>query len=381
MPNYGKANYDKNQSQFQQHTFYQLKSKPTPVVSLVMRLAPPLGAAQERGIWARFIKTHFGVKAKVTKKDGTTAEIPQTYLCVEKTDRNKNVIQECPECTEVTLRKDKLNREEARLKSEGKSDQDIAIALKYQKQWLKEHNLDMKWNIIAKDASGKWGYLKISNKCKKKLDEKIKELVTKGIDPLDPEKGLWLVFKRTDVDSWQDPGDLVEVHTEEDAEGNIKRKYDTFTTSDDEQLDKIDPLATLGRTITVEQIRMLVENPSDEVVKAIFNTSQTRKEESPAPAPTQAPATETVKTTAPAPTAPTQAPAKAEAPAPAVVDDEEAQLEAKLAEARAKKAARAAEAATIAAAAKTSSPAPSATMQQQLDMDMESFISTFETPK
>jgi hypothetical protein len=369
MANYAKPNYSKS-SAFEKTVFYQLKSKPSPVTSLTLRLGPTPAkhtALVEKGIWAMFIKTHFGVKMKVTKNDGGSVDIPQTYLCVEKTDRNKNVLVECPECNEVSLRKTKMEREKKRLEGENKTKEEVAVALKYQNQWLKEHNLDMKWHILAKDLSGKWGFLKISNKCKKKLDEKIKELVAKDIDPLSPERGVWLVFKRTDVDSWQDPGDLVDVHTEEDAEGNIKRKYDAFTDSDDTQLDKLPGLNEIGRKITPAQIRLLVESNGDEdVVKSIFNAGKKSEEsaeptmsvaEKPVPNPTAAFGLET---TAPA------------------VDDEEARLEAALAAARARKAAAATAQTTVAPVATGMAQVPSPKMQTALAQDMDSFMATFQ---
>jgi hypothetical protein len=283
--NYGKPNYDKKTSAFPTLTFYQLKSKskstPTPILNLIMRLAPPIKSNAERGVWCAYLKTHFGYTLNITKKDGTTANIPQPFICLEKTDRNKNITQHCDECDEVTLQKEKLDSLVKRLEGEKKTEEEIAVATKYQKQWVRDHNIDGRWHIFAKDTSGKWGILKISNRCKKLLDEKIKELVAKGIDPLSPQRGVWFKFVRNNPDSFNQLADVPEVLMEEGADGAYRMKFDTFTASDDAQLEEMPDLFEIGRRLTSDQVKSLVASGGNQdVVKAVFQSGQKKEETS-----------------------------------------------------------------------------------------------------
>lgn len=383
---YGKANYESGGS-FEKQVFYQLGHKEQKDRVQVLRLAPPIKALAEKGVWAKYIKTHWGYSIRFIAKSGEVKRIPKTFLCIERADRDGTIIQECPECKLTRALRKEVEEQDRNFKNEGKTPEEIDSLLRSKKGYLKDHNLDRKWHVFAKNLDGKWGFLKISHTCKQFLDAQIKKLLERGVDPLSPEKGVYFRFERTGGPAWSSIKDIVEVHRDADD----KIKFDQLTDADWGQLDKLPELHTLGQPLTYDQIQQLVQSGGDEeTVRLVMNLPQRSQEpdtvtgepvEEPAAdvdsgmdqkasaGPTAVP--ETSKAPEPPP-APTPVPEPAQA-APSAEDQEIAKLQALLAEKLAKKTAP-----PVAKAAPTPAKTVTPDLKATLDLPMDEFLRQFE---
>lgn len=365
-------------------TYYRLGHKTPQDRTLVMRLGPPIGAAAQNGVWRRFIKMHFGYSIPVTTKTGERRNIPQTFVCLEETNRDGLITQECPECNEVRLQKEKLEQVTEELKKQGRTPEEIEAAVKHKKAWLKEHNLDKKWYLLAKDPSHKWGVLTISYSCMKLLKEELENLEAKGMDPLGVEKGVWIRFTRSGT-NFNEIKDLPKVEMEDAGEGNFRIKFDTFTDSDYQQLGRLPELHTIGRVLTYDQVQQLVVSGGDEtVVRTVMNlptpSAKTGGTETSAGAAPSVQGTAFTGQNSMAPAGPVIPPTIPAAITSAEID-EEVVLQRQLEALKAKKAAAAAAAAS---APKTTSPVqvpgptPGPTLKSQLEVPMDAFLKQFE---
>lgn len=331
---------------------------------IIVRLAPPIKSLAEKGIWRRFVKQHFGYGISVTTgtgANGTKRFIPQTFLCIEETDRDGNVKVQCPECNEIKLRKKKEADKTAEMKALNKTDEEIDMALKHVKSWLREHNIDKKWNAFAKDLTGKWGVLTVSYSSMKLFLDLLKALTEKNQDPLGVEKGLWFRFTRSGT-AFNEIKDIPVVEMDEQADGSFRIKYDALTDGDLAQLEALPELTSFGRVLTYDQIDELVKSGGDEaVVRAVMNlplnNTRAASEGGKLPEPTTQTKTETSTTTTKT--------------VPAGEDDEVARLMAALAEAQSKKSKPEPKVATP-------GPETSAKLKAAMDMPMDDFLAQFE---
>lgn len=389
----GKPNYSGGGSGFERPTFYKLGHKQDKDRVLIARIAPPLGSLAEKGVWARFIKQHFGYTITIPGRNGgPNRTIPVTFDCIEERDRDKNIKQRCPECDEIASQKAKVEAKTKEMKAAGKSDEEIDTALRFLKSWLKDHNLDKKWNMVAKDTSGRWGFLTISHSCYKLLKGNsenqglIDRLVSKGKDPLGVV-GLWFKFTRSGV-HFSEIKDIPEVLMEESATepGSYKMKLDELLAPDFEQLEKLPGLNTLGRPLSYAQIEQLVNNGGDEeIVRLVMNMPRTvgsshttTATPGPAPVAATAPIDDEDEPLPPAEVK-TTSPSAAQSAAPEV-DAEEAALQAQLAAIKAKKAA----AATAAVAKPAVTPAVAtvpAKIASDLNAPLDDFLAKFGNTK
>lgn len=333
-------------------TFYKLGHKAADGKDrvLIVRGAPPIGPLAETGVWRRFMKQHFGYGFNVITGSGEKRFIPATFLCIEETDREGNVKVQCPECNEIKLRKAKKEAKEVEMKAAGKTEEEIDTALKHVKMWLREHNVDKKWWMNAKDPSGKWGILTISYSSMKLYMEILKELTEKNFDPLGAEKGLWFRFTRRG-NSFNDIKDIPTVEMDTAQDGSMRMRLDTLTDGDLVQLAALPPLTEHGRVLTYDQIDELVKSGGDEqVVRTVMNIPVSNNR------------------------APDQGGKKPEAgsgaptPAPVSASDEVARLKAALAAAEAK-------------SAEPKAQVPNGMLKPvgAPDMPMEDFMKTFES--
>lgn len=382
---FGKPNYTTNESKAL--IFHKLGHKEPKQRTLVVRVAPPYGPLAEKGIWARYVKQHFGYTLSVPNKTtGEVRKIPQTFLCLEKRDRDGNIIQRCPECDEIAAQKAKLESKVKELTAKGMSDEEIKTATAFARMWLKEHNLDKKWNMVAKDLSGRWGYLAISHSCYKILKGNASEpglidrLVSQGHDPLSPEKGLWFIFTRTGT-MFNEIRDFPEVYTEEvTVNGEVFRrnKTDSLTQADIDALTALPSLDSLGRSLTFDQIRMLVESGGDEeVLRTVMNLPKTSPNApAQAPAAAKAPVVQDDEPTDEVATLPTPATVSPEADKIKALEAELAKLMAAKAEA-----ARPVTSTGVSLAGRTPAPAaptPSPELKKAVAMDMDAFLEKYK---
>jgi uncharacterized C2H2 Zn-finger protein len=386
----GKANYKSQEST--RLTFHKLGHKEPKQRTLVVRLAPPIGPLADRGIWALYLKQHWGYSVPFVGNDGKSRNIPLNFKCIEKTDRDGTITTHCPECDLIKVQKDKLKSKKESLEKEGKSKEEVQAATQYVASWTRDHNCDRKWHIVAKDTNGVWGFFQCSHAAYKLLkgNERvpglIDKLLGKGVDPLSPEKGVWIKWERSG-ESFNDIKDIPTVYTEDavlDGETVQRTKYDSLTQSDLDALEKLPSLDALGRDLTLDQIKMLVESGGDEeVVRTVFKMPKiVAKQETPASSAKvdeildEEPEEEVASLPAPKP-----APAPvAAAPVEAVVDEEEAEmarLQAAMAAAAARKAAKAS--APKAEPAKVEpEPAPTSKALAELEGDMDAFMAKYK---
>jgi hypothetical protein len=299
------------------------------------RIAPAYGTLAASGKWFRFIKQHWGYKS--AGNDTNPAGFPRLFICPEDVDyKSKMIRTACPECSLISNTAAKVANREAQLKEGGKSEADIETILGAQKEWLKAHNLDKKYIVLAKNDKNEWGILWLPYKAKEALDNRRKAIqADEGFDILDADEGAWVNFTRSGQGFKTNYGcDIVsEAITLDNGKKAKQPKQEALVDADfDAIVAECPDLNSVGTVLTDNQIERLVESMGDaDVVEAIFNEG---REASPAPVkkevvkaePKMAP-----RPVAPAPVAP---------PAPAE-DDEEAALAAQLAQIKARKAAKA----------------------------------------
>lgn len=366
----GKANYSANKGE--KLVYYRLGMKDNQR-ELTVRIAPPIKDLADKGHSAVYVKQHFGYSL-AGKSD---KRIIKKFSCIERKDRNRNITQNCPECDETALRKADIAAREAKLKADGVASEVVEAQLRPSKAWLKEHNCDQKWNFLAKNEQGTWGFLAISHTCWEGLQREIKEIATLGFeDPFGVENGVWFRFSRTGT-SFNDITDKAVAVKTSLGKGSFGIKTDTLTATDFAALEALPSLSTLGTRLTYEQIGMLVQSGGDEeVVKSVFQSSAPRSETSPVRTNTPS---RTVHIEAPplsfsAPVV-TEAP-KAVAPAPSEVGD----LQAQLAALQAKLATMNVAAVSPAPAKLAAQPTPSPALTRSLDMNVDQFLQEFATP-
>ena len=387
---FGKPNYNGG-STADKTPFYKLGIKPEQL-TMTLRFAPPLGTFAASGGYRRFIKQHFGYNVPYIAANGDKRNFPATFDCIEDKDRDGVITRQCPECMEMRAQEAKKDAILAKMKTEGKTESEMTFAVQYLVAWEKAHNLDKKFYYIAKARDGKWGYASMGYKCAQALKVEIDELMSKGIDPLSPEKGVWFKFERTgNVKQFQTIVDKPTVCMDAQPDGSFRYSLDALADLDLAQLEKLD-LSTLGRAVTYDQINAIVQSGGDEnVLRTVLNMPvRAPKGQQSATTPTTIPP-EHALTTTPAPTpvvapvqttvatavATTLATTLATSP---VAEEEDPDVVAamKLMEAaKARKAAKAAQATPVQVAI----PTPSPQMANDLEMDVERFMAQFGQPK
>jgi hypothetical protein len=359
---FGKAKYGGNR--FRNHKLKDGKNK--------YRIGPPYKSLAAEGRWFYYTRQHFGYYGTDAKDDSKTVARP--FLCPLEIDRRTEMVKRpCKECDKIEQQKELLAERTAAEQAAGRSDDEIKKITGSLVAWLKSHNVDKKYNVIAKNEKGEWGTLPLPYKAKEAFDLRKKELLDQGIDPLDIENGVWFVFTRSGEGLKTVYTCDIEMEVEiVNGKRQMSYKMDTMTEADFKDIqDNCPDLSTLGRPLTQEQISMLVSGSGDpEEVDRIFQQSQKaetsaskKREATPAPAPvvkappkSLPPAVSGFHDIDPEPETPAATP---EAPTSAPeVDDEEAALLAALEANRAKKAAAAAAAAAAKVAAETKQPTP-----------------------
>ena len=375
----GKPNYNSSgENSKERATYHRLTSKDKdghsdPGRTLVVRIAPPIGDCAERGIWRRYIKQHFGYGVPYTYQ-GNTKFSHKVFLCPENKDRDGNITNRCPECSERQTQEEKLKEKMEALKKAGKTKEDIQVAVRPIASWLKAHNQDRKWHMVAKNLEGTWGFLTISHKCMKLLLEEIRKLVDRGVDPLGVEKGVWFRFTRNGKD-WNEINDIPKVEMIEGDDGTYRVKYDTLTQADFDAMGKLDSLMSLGHPLTVEQIQMLVESGGEEeTVRAVFGMPSSTQKSLPDEDPTPDELADPGPRPGSLPVPDRGVETKVETEVKTATDtDEVAKLKALLAAAMANS-----KPATDAKPAPKPPPANSGQLKKDLEMPMDEFLAQFE---
>lgn len=352
MSGFGKANYSASSGT----NFFSIKGGDHGATGHnFYRLMPPYGKQLASGrIYVRKAQ-HFGYYGVGNGDSGKP--VPRPFECIQEMDFKTKMIRcECAECTNRDNMIAKKEQLEAKLKTEGKSKEEIASETKNFTEWLKAHNIDVKYYAGAMNQKREFGVLKIPYKAKEKLDQLINELLEKeGVDATDVEQGVWFDFKRSG-EGFNTVYDVEVYRESKQVEGmgrvQVLKLEPLSVEEQDKALAVLPELTETIRSLTAEQISAVVKSGGDPAtVDAIMGIGQKQEKlglaaTTPAPAPVAARAT------------PAQAPASA-TPAPITAgDDEEAALLAQLEASRARKAAAKAAAAAPAPAAPTATLSP-----------------------
>jgi hypothetical protein len=340
------------------------------------RVAPAYGKLAASGKWNLYIKQHWGYYS--TGDEQNPNGFPRLFVCPEDVDfKTKIVNHSCPECDKNNALRAQVENREVKLRESGKTDEEIETLLGPSKEYLKKHNLDKKFVVIAKNEKNEWGVLWIPFKAKEALDNRRKQVQKEeGWDILDPDEGAWLDFTRTGQNRNTVYGcDVVkETVALENGKKAKQDKQEALTDTDyDAIVAEVPELDTIGRRLTDEQIERLVESMGDpEIVDAVFNegreaSASVKKEAASVK-------TRTVKIAevdGPGPNERTATYKREVVPE----DDEEAKLQAQLEAARAKKAAKA----LAEQAAKAPAPAPASDVTPIVpdDMSDDEFVKAY----
>ena len=230
-----------------------------------IRILPPMHSLAEEGRWAVYETMHWGYAGVDGKDQNKTKARP--FRCIKEEDRRTNMLlQECPECTLIEQYKAQEKEVEARLRSEGKAEEEVQAGLAPIQGWLKAHRPDAKWYMAVKKGDD-FGQFKIPHRMKKQIEEIIQKVLAEdGIDALDLDQGLEFNVKRTG-DGFSVP-DTVELVMEDVLVNGRKLKQIKVSPITEEEankaLEKIDDLSKAGGLrLSYDQIKALTESSGD----------------------------------------------------------------------------------------------------------------------
>lgn len=171
----GSANY----SQGGNKKHYHKLAKGDGVVG-VFRILPPIGDLADKGIWALFHKVHYGYRNSENRM--------KLFVSPEVVNRSSKMIE-----VEDAAKRRIDNLRARYVEAKKNNDQE---AMKSLKELLRTYNLENRWHLNAIDLSGKIGLLKLPHTAKKDLDNEIKKLTAKGVDPLSIDNGRFFAIIR-----------------------------------------------------------------------------------------------------------------------------------------------------------------------------------------
>lgn len=262
--------------------------------SVNYRIVPPLHSLARNGTWYTWYRTHYGYKV-ADSKDPTVLRT-RTFLCVERKDRNRNIVETCPECEEIKSRKEGLEVTRVRLSAANTPPDAQKLQLAPLEGWLMAHNGDGKYFINVMSETGEFGVLQLGSKAFRALQAELEDLRSKGEEPLSIKRGAWFRFTRvqaskrkTDVEDSVKVVTLTEkVRLLDGTEMSVpKIKTSEFTVAQlQDALECCPDLAKLGTRLTREQVELLTRSGEDPAqVAAIFAMAQPRERSASKPLP------------------------------------------------------------------------------------------------
>lgn len=270
----------------------------------IYRIAPPVKSLKTAGRWSVYDSLHYGYTIPNDQNPDKPRHKP--FRCIKKKNRATGMIeQDCPECDVLESKEREVEQLKAAQIAAGRSVDEAEEFVKGARRLLREHNLDKKHYVLAKNLAGEWGVLKLPHRAKQAL-ENIMEKYGKeneGAHALAPSGGVWFQFTRKGKGLQTEH--YVEIASESLGGGRFQHKSGVLTSLDIEGIKKCPDLATLNdnKNLTYDQILALVRSNGDPTIAAqVFGQSSARKqlESSPPPLPTPEP----VRAPAPAPSAP-----------------------------------------------------------------------------
>ena len=167
----------------------------------VCRIVPPIKSLKGTNFYYQYHDEFWVYEGRSTKEAGKTWSRP---FVVQGTRLDKNPAQK--KIDEMITRKNELID---KLKKEDKSDDEIELETSPLSAWIKKHNRDTKVYINVVDEQENIHVLMLSSTTFKKLKSKIDKLDADGVNPLDPQAGVWFEFVRTDAKGAMDEVNVV----------------------------------------------------------------------------------------------------------------------------------------------------------------------------
>lgn len=152
----------------------------------VYRILPPLGSLAEKGHWSKYWSVVWGYKSNGKNRP--------FHDCRVTNYRTRMVEVE----SAAFIKAEKLKKFYNELKEKEKSGESVnPDMMKKAKEMTRTFNIEGKHYMNVVNLKGEIGVLKVGAKGKQLLEEEIKKLVAKGIDPLSAENGRFFNIFRS----------------------------------------------------------------------------------------------------------------------------------------------------------------------------------------
>lgn len=236
----GKAKYG-----FTSKKYFKLKDGES-----TFRILPPLGELADEGRWSMFYKIHYGYK-------NTKGKLRVFQSSLVKNRKTKMI--EVPDAAQERIDTLKAKLEEAKAANQKAVVEKLGKLVSGQKPM---YNVDSNHYMNVIDSQGNIGVLKLRHRAKQALDEKIKKLREKGIDPLSVDNGRYFVFTRSGTGL--DTAFSVEILQERlNVEGVGEVNRDVVHKLSEELINRLgEEAAELGklfRALTADEIARIVQ--------------------------------------------------------------------------------------------------------------------------
>lgn len=247
----------------------------------VYRILPPLGNLAQAGHWSKYWSIHWGYKdTKGKNRPFQSPEIKNhNTRMIEVSDAAKVKVDL------MSAKRDQLSKElKAAVDSRDvASTKRLSDELNALKEQLKVFRMEKRYFLNAMSLDGKIGLLKIPHKAKVALDEEIKKLRSKGVNPLGVNDGRFFVF--SNVGMGTDTSYSVRVYEESiDVAGIGQVKKEMSHSLSNEVLSRLASeafeLDKLYVKPSASQVQAMVDNPSPENVEAIMDTLRVKNSKS-----------------------------------------------------------------------------------------------------
>lgn len=238
------------------------------------RVAPPVKQHRHDGIWFTKYNLHYGYS--IPNPKDSEKPFGKPFLCIEQKNWDTGMItQECPECslirerqkaldTEIDRRKQQLMKngmdEAAALEQAGKSVQSL-------KRWFRDHNIDRRYYMLAKDATNTWGILKLKKTALEAMKTALGKYTKKnGKDGFDPKEGVWISITRSGEKL--ETKYAAEIATEDLGNGTMRVKTGPLTPNDAAAIQSLPDLDSIfsKQALTYEQIKLLAGSDNNPAV-------------------------------------------------------------------------------------------------------------------
>lgn len=242
-------------------TFKVKKDEP-----LTARIIPPLGNLADKGKWNIYYAVEWGYK------DASGTNKP--FLDVHQVNRKTKMVEvQSPAHTRRDALKKNKDEIVAAFKDGNATKEEVLAAT----DLVKRYNLDKKFYLNVKLQNGDLGLLKINYKLKQALDAVIKDLRTRGVDPLSAENGRFFTFSSTNatgaLQDWAFTVNEFKESIKTEEYGVVQKDVIDVLTPDviNRLGDECYELDSLYKTVTPEQVQRFVTEGAVAVEEILGN--------------------------------------------------------------------------------------------------------------